>query len=293
MPAITAPWCVGRRLDAQTKAATHPDGEQFEPVADLAQEARWFMRWIFPLVAVVICLASAAGCGSLGWYRAAGDIPGIAPTDYAFYDFFGASTQLYPFSPPQVESSAIEALGDLGFRVLEPPSHLPNGQTIIRVRTPDGRPAKIKISPQNNLTSLRVEIGPVHCGDEELSRDFFRRIALNFGTVLRAHTPIDVTLPKRWNMPSGFPPPTEHAPPEELKGEGLRPNENRDQAAAAAEAAAAGQQTSPASGVPGVLQGLMQGGASPLGPLAPYYPGFPYTVPPNPYLPYSLPSNDQ
>jgi len=290
MPAITASWCVGRRLDAPTKAATHPHGEQFEPVAESAQEARWFMRWIFPLVAVVTCLASAAGCGGLGWYRAAGDIPGIAPTDYAFYDFFGASTQLYPFSPPQVESSAIEALGDLGFRVLEPPSHLPNGQTIIRVRTPDGRPAKIKISPQNSLTSVKVEIGPVHCGDEELSRDLFRRIAVNFGTVLRAYTPIDLTLPKRWNMSSGFMPQTEHTPPLQLEGEGLRPNENRDQAAAAAEAAMSGQESSPASGVPGLPQGLMQGGGSQRGP---YGPGVPYPVPPNPYLPFQMPSNDQ
>ena len=48
--------------------------------------------------------------------RSAGHIPGVAPTDYAFYNFCGTSSQLYQFSPPEVEGSTIEALGDLGFQ---------------------------------------------------------------------------------------------------------------------------------------------------------------------------------
>jgi len=230
------------------------------------------MRRIFLLIAAVICLDTAPGCGGLGWYRAAGDIPGVAPTDYAFYNFFGTSFQLYPFSPPQVESSALEALGDLGFTVIEPPTHLPSGEIIIRTRTPDGRPAKLKIAPQNSLTSVKVQIGPGPCGDEQLSRDLLRRIAANFGTAMRVYTPIDMTLPKRWNAPSGFVPQAEHTPPLELKGEGLRPNESRDQAAAAAASAAsvAAQEAEAAAGAsPG-------GRASTPGSI----------VVPNPYLPY-------
>ena len=71
--------------------------------------------------------------------------------------------------------------------------------TTILAKTPDGRPTKITISPQNALTNVKVEIGPVHLGDEELSRDLLRRISLNFGTLMRAYTPIDTTLPKRFN----------------------------------------------------------------------------------------------
>ena len=182
------------------------------------------------LVAAVVCIASASGCGGLGWYRAAGELPGIAPTDYAFYDFCGVSSQLYPASPSQIESSAVEALGDLGFRLEGPPARLPDGESKIEAKTPDGRPAKITILPQNLLTNVRVEIGPVHVGDKELSRDLLRRISLNFGTTNRAYTPIDTTLPKRIN-PSRFVPEGRPTQLIQLEGEGLRPNENRDKAA--------------------------------------------------------------
>ena len=94
-------------------------------IAEVDKEEKRFMRWIFPLVAVVGCLASSAGCGGLGWYRAAGDSQELPPPTMPFTIFSARRSQLYPFSPPQVESSAIEALGDLGFRVVEPPSHLP------------------------------------------------------------------------------------------------------------------------------------------------------------------------
>ena len=131
---------------------------------------------------------------------------------------------------------------------------------------------------------MRVEIGPVHLGDEELSRDLFRRIAVNFGTAMRVYTPIDPTLPKRINVSSGFTPRTTHTPPFELQGEGLRPNENRDKAA------------SEDSGLPGEAEaaaaalGLPQGSGARQ---SPYGPGVPYPVPPNPYIPFQMPSNNE
>lgn len=94
------------------------------------------MKRTLPIMAAVICLASASGCGGLGWYRAAGGIPGVAASDYAFYDFCGASSQVYQFSPLQVESSALEALGDLGFKVTEPPVHAPRHRKISRSERP-------------------------------------------------------------------------------------------------------------------------------------------------------------
>ena len=183
------------------------------------------------LVAAIFGVAASSGCGGLGWYRAAGDLPGIAPTDYAFYDFCGVSSQLYPASPSQIESSAVEALGDLGFRRGSRPGASARAvNRRFRPSTPDGRPAKITISPQNLLTNVRVEIGPIHLGDRELSRDFFRRISLNFGTTMRAYTPVDTTLPKRIN-PSRFVPEGKQTAVMQLEGDGLRPNENRDKAA--------------------------------------------------------------
>jgi len=247
------------------------------------------MRRILPLAAVVIGLASSAGCGGLGLFRSAAHIPGVAATDYAFYNYCGSSNQLYPFSPPQVEGSAIEAMGDLGFKILEPPSRLPGGPSVIHANAPDGRPATITISPQNSLTSVRVEIGPMHIGDEELSRDLFRRISANFGTGPRVYTPIDPTLPKRLNVSSGFVPQAEHTPPLQLKGEGLRPNENRDRAVTD-EGLIPGQESPSGTNIPGLLQGLMPGAGAQR---SPYGPGVPYPMPPNPYLPFTMPSNDQ
>lgn len=241
------------------------------------------MKRIVALAALFAVLISAPGCGGLGLLRSAAHIPGVAPTDYAFYNFCGSSTQLFQFTQSQVETSAREALGDLGFREAEPATRLPEGPVILRAFTPDGRPAKIKISQQNSLTSVRVEIGPVHIGDEELSRDFFRRIAANFGTGPRAYTPIDPTLTKKVSGTSGFTPRTTHTPPFELQGEGLRPNENRDkalsedQAALAAAAAAAATGTAPGE-TP--RQGL-------------YIPGVPYPIPPNPYIPFPMPTDNE
>jgi hypothetical protein len=235
-----------------------------------AGESRRSMGRISCLFGAVVCVASASGCGGLGWYRAAGHLPGIATTDYAFYNFCDVASQLYPAAPSQIESSAIEALGDLGFHLEGPPGHPPSGESTIIAKTPDGRPAKITILPQNSLTNVKVAIGPIHLGDQELSRDLLRRIALNFGTVMRAYTPVDTTLPKRINA-SRFTPRVEGSNPAELDGEGLRPNENRDKAAGE-EPATPDQESPPASNLPAVLQGLLQGAGSQVNPNLPYVP---------------------
>src|SRR5271165_1198742 len=128
------------------------DGITLEPPAS-CRDKRKSMRRIVPLIAVAIALAPACGCEGLGWYRAVGHVPGIAATDYAFYDFCGTSSQLYQLSAPQVESALLESLGDLGFKVLEPPQHAPDGGGLIHAHTPDGRPADITVTPQNRLTN--------------------------------------------------------------------------------------------------------------------------------------------
>jgi hypothetical protein len=129
------------------------------------------MRRIVPLFAAVISLAPACGCGGLGWYQAIGHLPGIAHTDYAYYDFCGTSSQLCQFPPPQVEGALVEALGDLRYKNLEPPIRQEDGVTLVHVHSPDGRPADITLTPQNAMTNVRVKIGPIHIGDEAMSHE--------------------------------------------------------------------------------------------------------------------------
>ena len=172
-------------------------------------------------------LRSAVAAAWVGTRRP-GICPGIAHTDYAYYDFCGTSSQLFEFTAPQVESSLIEALGDLGFKGLEPPDRKPDGEVCIHAKALDGRPAEITVTPQNAMTNVRVRIGPAKIGDYELSHELLRRIAINFGAGMRAYTPIDTTLPRRINLSRGLPPVVQSAPPQTLEGDGLRPNENRD-----------------------------------------------------------------
>jgi hypothetical protein len=234
------------------------------------------MRRISSLFVAVVWLASASGCGGLGLYRAAGHLPGVATTDYAFYNFCDVASQLYPASPPQIESSAIEALGDLGFKLEGPPAHAPSGESTMIAKTQDGRPTKITISPQNSLTNVKVAIGPVHIGDQELSRDLLRRIALNFGTVMRAYTPVDTIVPRRINA-SQFAAQTARPGTSELEGEGLRPNEKRDKASGD-ESVPPDQEALPTPSLPPGVQGLMQGAG--------------YQINPNlQYLPFPIPAN--
>jgi hypothetical protein len=197
--------------------------------AKAAQEAMQEMRRVCPLILVVVSLYPASGCGGLGWYRSIGNLPGVAASDYAFYDFCGTSSQLYPLTPDQVESSMFEALGDLGFKAIQPPIHNPDNEVLIKAKTADGRPTNITIVPQNTLTNAKVSIGPVHVGDQDLSHDLLRRVSLNFGTLPRTYTPMDSVLPRRFNTSPGIPPRIERPPPPPLVGDGLRPTDSRDQ----------------------------------------------------------------
>lgn len=185
------------------------------------------MRRIVLLVVAVMGGLTACGCGLPGWYRAAGSFPGIAASDYAFYYFNGTASQLFPSEVPDVEGAAMEALLDLGFKVDGRPERCPDGVVKIHAQAPDGRPAEISITPQNDMSNMRITIGPGCIGDEMLSRDVLKRVALNFGTLPRDYTPLEQTLGRRINTSRGLPPRVEHGPPPPLVGEGLRPGEKR------------------------------------------------------------------
>jgi hypothetical protein len=233
------------------------------------------MGRVYPLIVAVISLAPACGCGGLGWYQAAGHLPGVARTDYAYYDFCGTSSQLFEFPLPQVESSLMEALADLGYTVPEPPHHSPDGETLVHAKCADGRPANITLTPQNAMTNVRVRIGPMHIGDEQTSHELLRRIALNFGAGMRAYNPIETTLPRRLNVPRGIPPVAEPPPPQTLEGDGLRPNENRDKAYSERNPDSDGV---PSTTLPSPFQGFVPTRDFPNPPYMPYAP-FPYYTP--------------
>ncbi len=235
------------------------------------------MRRNVPLVVIVLSGLLAGGCGSLGWYRAIGDIPGVAPSDWAFYEFCGTSSQVFQFSMPQVQSAAIEALRDLGFNDIGPAKPCPDEALALKMRTPDGRSATVTFTPQNQMTNMRIVIGPAHIGDETFSRDVFRRVALNFGTLPRDYMPLEPILARRINAPSVLPPSMHGESPESLKGDVLRPGEGRT---------AAGEFNAPVTGTgSGVIPP----------PADPYRSSFPYNLYTAPYYnpslpyPYSLP----
>ena len=75
------------------------------------------------------------------------------------------------------------------------------------------------------MTNMRINIGPVHIGDEMLSRDVFRRVALNFGTLPRDYMPLEPSLPGGPTLSPLCP--VAQRTPVTLEGEGLRPGENR------------------------------------------------------------------
>ena len=77
------------------------------------------MRRIVYLV-VLVLPGFSLRLRAFGWTRAVGHFPGVAPSDYAFYDFCGTSSQVFQFSLPQVQTAAIEALRDLGFKDISP-----------------------------------------------------------------------------------------------------------------------------------------------------------------------------
>lgn len=237
------------------------------------REARRVARQSLLLLAAVIAGAATCGCVLPGWYRAVGHYPGIAPSDYAFYYFNGTASQVMQFDETQVQTSALEALADFGFKVSQAPAQGPDGSIVLQVRTPDGRPAEITITPQNEMANLRMTVGPVCVGDEMLSRDLFRRVALNLGTLPRNYLPLEPTLARRVNFSRGLPPRVEHAPPPPLQGEGLRPDERRYPAE---DEGIAGPETAPTSNL-----------SSPFSPDQPFIPTRDNPNPPNvPYAPF-------
>jgi hypothetical protein len=242
------------------------------------QEAESVMGRLVPLLVTVVALASSCGCAGPGWYRALGDLPGVASSDYAFYFFCSTASQLYPHSPPQVESSMMEALADLGFKVDEPPVHQKDGECLIEATAPDGRPTRIAIAPQNAMTNVKVQVGHASLGDYDLSRTLLRRVALNFGTVMRAYTPMEATLPRRFIVPRPVPVSPPPRPPEEIEGEGLRLTPG-DSATNLDEPPIPGQVAPPTLpqplNVPGAAQGFIPTRDYPNPPYVPYAP-FPY-----------------
>ncbi|MGC8639341.1 MAG: hypothetical protein ACP5XB_05615 [Isosphaeraceae bacterium] len=237
------------------------------------------MRRVVMLALVVGCMLPAGGCVSWEWLRSVGHFPGIAPSDYAFYSYCGTSSQVFQFPVEQVQGSAVEALLDLGFRELGPakPCHDLPAALEISALTPDGRPATITFTPQNRMTNMRITIGPTHIGDEMLSRDIFKRVALNFGTIPRDYLPMEPTLANRFNPPVPIRP--EHAgqTSETLEGEGFRPGEEN--------LAPAPEFTTPVTGTGSGVFPI------PFDPYrmnsSPYYPTLPYPFSPSlPSVPY-------
>jgi hypothetical protein len=193
----------------------------------------------------------------------------VAWTDYAFTFYCDTATQLYPATPEQIESSMTVALGDLGFFKVQPPEHH-DGVGTIRCKAPDGRHVRITISRRGTMTIVAVAVSP-HLGDYQLSRDLLRRVALNFGTGMRAYTPAETTVPYRINPPNPLPPRQAPPPPEALHGEGLRPDLKQE--AIPEEITVPGQVVPPIMSVPRVTEG--------------WYPTIDYPNPPNmPYAPW-------
>jgi hypothetical protein len=222
-------------------------------------------------------LSILCGCAGPGLYRSIGSVPGVAWDDYAFTFFCDTATQLYPLAPDQVESSMFEALADMGFRDVQPPSRA-DGVCLIRARARDGRPVRITIAPQNAMTMVTVAIGPLHLGDYQLSRDLLRRVALNFGMPIRAYMPIDTTVPRRINPPNPIPAPVAPPPPEALQGEGLRPGISQKEATDLEEQTVPGSVVPPIIGVP-AARGFIPSISYPNPPYMPYAPW--------PYSPYN------
>jgi hypothetical protein len=165
----------------------------------------------------------------------------------------------------------VVALGDLGFRDVEPPTHH-DGESVIRAKAPDGRHVRVTISLRGTMTIAAVAVGP-GLGDYQLSRELLRRVALNFGTGIRAYTPVDTTIPHRIDPPNPFPPRQPPDPPEALKGEGLRPDIKQE--AIPEEITVPGSVVPPVMGVSRGMEGFVPTMAFPNPPYVPYAP-WPY-----------------
>jgi hypothetical protein len=147
-------------------------------------------RRLGPTLAAIAVLA-LAGCRSVGRF------PTIDPSDYAYSYFNGFYAQVFQFNPAQVESAALQALGDLGFtKIRRKP--LDDGRVEIKCWTLDHRPACVWVKPRNEaMTLLTIYVGLV--GDELVSQTVMERVAQNFGTIPRVLIPIEPSLERRFN----------------------------------------------------------------------------------------------
>ena len=175
---------------------------------------------------IVAAVLPAGGCGAIGWTRVRGPLSGRRPHGLRLLRLLRHPVPALPVHGAPGSSATLQALGDLGFQVAGPPKVTQEGEVTIDARTPDGRPAEIVITPQNNLSNLRVKIGPVCVGDSLLSRDLYKRVALNFGTLPRSYTPLEPTLSRRQDLVLGNADPYTSKRYETLLGEGLCPWRN-------------------------------------------------------------------
>ena len=147
-------------------------------------------RRLGPTFAAIAVLA-LVGCRSVGRF------PTIDPSDYAYSYFNGFYSQIYQFNAAQVESSAMQALGDLGFTKIER-KPLGKGEVEIKCWTLDHRPACVWVKPRNEaMTKLTIYVGLI--GDELVSQTFMERVALNFGGIPRVLIPMEPSLERRFN----------------------------------------------------------------------------------------------
>jgi Protein of unknown function (DUF3568) len=168
----------------------------------------------------LIVLAALTALAPLGC-RSIGRFPTIDPSDYAYVYFNGTATQVLQYTMPQVESSVLQAMGDLGFKKIEKKLK-ENGSVWITALTLDNRPTIVTLRPRNvAMTKLSVLIG---VGDEMAATALIQRTTLNFGTLQRVIMPMEPTLERRYNVvppvpmpragPTSLPPmvPSEGAP---------------------------------------------------------------------------------
>lgn len=147
-------------------------------------------RRLGPTLAAMALLA-------LGGCRSVGRFPTIDPSDYAYSYFNGFYTQIYQFNAAQVESSALQALGDLGFTKIQR-ERLADGVVKIKCWTLDHRPACLWVKPRNEaMAVLTIYVGLV--GDELVSQTVMERVSLNFGSIPRVLIPMEPSLERRFN----------------------------------------------------------------------------------------------
>ena len=140
-------------------------------------------------------LLAATAATTLVGCQSVGRLPGIDPTDYAYLSYKCNVTQVYPQGVPQVRSAALEAMGDLGYTDVE--CEPKGGTVIMRAITPDGRPARVTIQPQNSMAAMTVKIGLA--GDEMVAQALIQRVSLNFGALPRTIIPLEKTLARRFD----------------------------------------------------------------------------------------------